>query len=132
VFPGKDNALQPLNRLHIPIGYHGQSSSVYPSVAGGIKDVSSGRGDSAGGDETKIMITVCRPCGQLQIGLLDPNRDINGENSGRPITIVQARDCILGSCPLERLVGKEYKNGSTFHLVRSPQKTLPQLLAPGS
>ena len=30
MFRGKDNALQP-NWLHLPVGYHGRSSSVVPS-----------------------------------------------------------------------------------------------------
>jgi len=120
MFRGKDNALQP-NWLHMPIGYHGRSSSVYPSVASGMKG-GGGSGDGAGGDETTVMSTVRRPCGQLQIDPLDPmkgstygpcklmdfelevaffvggstNRDNHGENSGKPLTIAQARDRIFG------------------------------------
>ena len=53
MFRGKENALQP-NWLHMPIGYHGRSSSVYPS-----------------GQRSSIS-TVRRPCGQIQIDPQDP------------------------------------------------------------
>ena len=48
MFRGADNALQP-NWLHLPVGYHGRSSSVYASGTG-----------------------VVRPCGQLQKNAQDP------------------------------------------------------------
>ena len=60
MFRGKDNALQP-NWLHMPIGYHGRSSSIFPS----------GSGDK--------MATIRRPCGQLQI---DPNDPLKGSSYG--------------------------------------------------
>ncbi|KAL3781589.1 LOW QUALITY PROTEIN: hypothetical protein HJC23_007109 [Cyclotella cryptica] len=53
MFRGKDNALQP-NWLHMPIGYHGRSSTIFPSGSGGK------------------MATIRRPCGQLQIDANDP------------------------------------------------------------
>ena len=103
MFRGKDNALQP-NWLHMPIGYHGRSSSIFPS-----------------GNGSK-MATVRRPCGQLQIDannplkgseygpckLMDfelevaffvggkPNRDSVAEQIGRPITLEEAKDRIFG------------------------------------
>ena len=48
MFRGKDNALQP-NWLHLPVGYHGRSSTVVISGT-----------------------PVTRPCGQLQIDPADP------------------------------------------------------------
>lgn len=72
MFRGKENALQP-NWLHMPIGYHGRSSSVYPSASnsnaaagGSRKDGNDGNGDDA------TMSTVRRPCGQLQLDPSDP------------------------------------------------------------
>lgn len=107
MFRGKDNALQP-NWLHMPIGYHGRSSSVYPSKGGGDG-----------------MSTVRRPCGQLQIDPLDPKKGSmygpcklmdfelevaffvggaansdgdggDGGGGGRPLTFDEARDRIFG------------------------------------
>ena len=50
MFRGADNALQP-NWLHLPVGYHGRSSSVVVS----------------GTD-------IVRPCGQLQLDATDPKK----------------------------------------------------------
>jgi len=115
MFRGKDNALQP-NWLHMPIGYHGRSSSVYPSISNGAN----GGGENVG-DET--MSFIRRPCGQLQIDPSDPikgsaygpcklmdfelevaffvggstNHDGDRDgNSGKPLTLVQANDRIFG------------------------------------
>ncbi|KAL9189962.1 hypothetical protein ACHAXT_009637 [Thalassiosira profunda] len=112
MFRGKDNALQP-NWLHMPIGYHGRGSSVYPSTyCGATRDGDSGEGR---------MGTVRRPCGQLQKDAADPsqgsvygpcqlmdfelevaffvggptNSDSN-ENGGRPLTLAEAKDRIFG------------------------------------
>jgi len=63
MFRGKDNALQP-NWLHMPIGYHGRSSSIFPSL-------STSRGSSVGSGK---MSTIRRPCGQLQIDASDPTK----------------------------------------------------------
>eukprot|EP00580_Thalassiosira_gravida_P004519 CAMPEP_0201624026 /NCGR_PEP_ID=MMETSP0493-20130528/354_1 /ASSEMBLY_ACC=CAM_ASM_000838 /TAXON_ID=420259 /ORGANISM="Thalassiosira gravida, Strain GMp14c1" /LENGTH=577 /DNA_ID=CAMNT_0048093789 /DNA_START=36 /DNA_END=1766 /DNA_ORIENTATION=- len=75
MFRGKENALQP-NWLHMPIGYHGRSSSVYPSVATATTsygvDNGDGDGGKGGGDEN--MSFVRRPCGQLQIDPTDPKK----------------------------------------------------------
>lgn len=89
---GKDNALQP-NWLHLPVGYHGRSSSIFPS----------------GTD-------VVRPCGQLQKDVTDPTKgsvyapcrrlDFElemaffcggpGKEPGMPVTINEAEDRIFG------------------------------------
>lgn len=97
MFRGKDNALQP-NWLHMPIGYHGRSSSIMPSGSAG-----------------KIN-KIRRPCGQLQI---DPNDATKGSSYGpceqmdfelevaffvggrandlgQPMTINEAKDRIFG------------------------------------
>mmetsp|Transcript_30679 Transcript_30679/g.64290 ORF Transcript_30679/g.64290 Transcript_30679/m.64290 type:complete len:646 (+) Transcript_30679:266-2203(+) len=70
MFRGKDNALQP-NWLRMPIGYHGRSSSVYPSVAT-TSSYGVDNGGEDGGDEN--MSFVRRPCGQLQIDPADPKK----------------------------------------------------------
>jgi fumarylacetoacetase len=71
MFRGVDNALQP-NWLHLPVGYHGRSSSVYPSLA---HDNDDEEGDGGGGsNKKKMMSTIRRPCGQLQIDPMDPKK----------------------------------------------------------
>ena len=77
MFRGKDNALQP-NWLHMPIGYHGRSSSVYPSIS--TPRIMEGNDD--GGSDVNDggkMYTIRRPCGQLQ---LDPNDPMKGSTYG--------------------------------------------------
>jgi fumarylacetoacetase len=118
MFRGKDNALQP-NWLHLPVGYHGRSSSVYPSLASSTTE--SGGGIESGGGGRMSMIR--RPCGQLQIDPLDPtkgstygpcklmdfelevaffvggstNTDSEDEQRlGRPLTLPEAHDRIFG------------------------------------
>mmetsp|Transcript_15999 Transcript_15999/g.26029 ORF Transcript_15999/g.26029 Transcript_15999/m.26029 type:complete len:321 (+) Transcript_15999:68-1030(+) len=121
MFRGKDNALQP-NWLHMPIGYHGRSSSVYPSVANGVMKGGSKEGTRDDDSDDETMSFVRRPCGQLQIDPLDPmkgstygpcklmdfelevaffvggatNHDDEGEHSGKPLTLSQAKDRIFG------------------------------------
>lgn len=74
MFRGKEHALQP-NWLHMPIGYHGRSSSIYPSVAvacggcGGLEGAIGG-----GGEDHQRMSTIRRPCGQIQLDPLDPTK----------------------------------------------------------
>ena len=70
MFRGKDNALQP-NWLHLPVGYHGRSSSVYPSLASSTSTLQESGGEEGGGGKMSI---VRRPCGQLQIDPLDPTK----------------------------------------------------------
>jgi fumarylacetoacetase len=103
MFRGKDNALQP-NWLHMPIGYHGRSSSIFASGVGGK------------------MATIRRPCGQLQLDASDPlkgstygpcklmdfelevaffvggtpNYDSTTRQIGRPMTLDEAKDRIFG------------------------------------
>lgn len=75
MFRGKENALQP-NWLHLPVGYHGRSSSVFPSLASST----AAENDCEGGETTAIsggnnrMSTVRRPCGQIQLDPLDPTK----------------------------------------------------------
>ena len=122
MFRGKDNALQP-NWLHMPIGYHGRSSSVYPSLS---KDNTSEEQD----DDGVMMSTIRRPCGQLQLDPIDSKRgsmygackqmdfelevaffvgggsssssadsaqkDESSPTTGKPLTIQQAQDRIFG------------------------------------
>lgn len=104
MFRGKDNALQP-NWLHMPIGYHGRSSSIFPSGSSGGK-----------------MAAIRRPCGQLQLDANDPlkgstygpcklmdfelevaffvggapNNDSVAKQIGRPITLDEAKERIFG------------------------------------
>jgi maleylacetoacetate isomerase len=92
MFRGKDNALQP-NWLHLPVGYHGRSSTVVVSGT-----------------------PVCRPCGQLQKDKDDPSLGsvygscqlldfelemaavVGGPANclGQPLTLEQAKDRIFG------------------------------------
>lgn len=81
MFRGRENALQP-NWLHLPVGYHGRSSSVYPSLASSSSSSSSSckQGKTAvlaegnNNNNKMMMSTVRRPCGQLQIDPLDPTK----------------------------------------------------------
>ncbi|POM75840.1 Fumarylacetoacetase, partial [Phytophthora palmivora] len=94
MFRGEDNALQP-NWLHLPVGYHGRSSSIITSGA-----------------------DVRRPCGQLQADKTDPSKgSVYGpcrvldyelemasaaffvgasNNLGEPISMSKAEDHIFG------------------------------------
>jgi fumarylacetoacetase len=91
MFRGKDNALQP-NWLHLPVGYHGRSSTVHVSGQ-----------------------AVRRPCGQLQKDPVDPKQGslmspcrqldfelevaffVGGpENTGTSLSIDEANDRIFG------------------------------------
>ncbi|KAL7497696.1 hypothetical protein ACHAWT_005795 [Skeletonema menzelii] len=74
MFRGRENALQP-NWLHLPVGYHGRSSSVFPSLASSA--TTTVENDCCEGEVTPIaggnrMSTVRRPCGQIQLDPLDP------------------------------------------------------------
>ena len=78
MFRGKEHALQP-NWLHMPIGYHGRCSSVYPSVAcgGGVllmQGSSSISGVEDDDDHRIRMSSIRRPCGQIQLDPLDPSK----------------------------------------------------------
>jgi fumarylacetoacetase len=121
MFRGKDNALQP-NWLHLPVGYHGRSSSVYPSLSSSSTTESGEEATIRGGK----MSMIRRPCGQLQIDPLDPTKgstygpcklmdfelevaffvggSTNTDNEeeeqqqllGRPLTLPEAQDRIFG------------------------------------
>ena len=125
MFRGEDNALQP-NWLHMPIGYHGRSSTVYPSLSrpgdDPGSDGGSDKGETAGRERGHPMATVRRPCGQLQADPSDPSggstygptRLLDFElevafllggptnprgqlnDPGRPLTVDEARDRIFG------------------------------------
>ena len=117
MFRGKDDALQP-NWLHVPIGYHGRSSSV------GVSSSSSSSSRAAGCD---AQGGVRRPCGQVMIDPADPKKgskygptrsldfelevafivggptnveyadgDGGGGTIGRPMTAEEARGRIFG------------------------------------
>jgi len=124
MFRGRDNALQP-NWLHLPVGYHGRSSSVYPSLASSAATAENDcERNSVGGEK---LSTVRRPCGQLQVDPLDPakgsiygpcklmdfelevaffvggptNTDNEQDHNqqqprGRPLTLPEAQDRIFG------------------------------------
>ena len=92
MFRGKDNALQP-NWLHLPVGYHGRSSTVH--VSG---------------------VPVVRPSGQLQTDPEDPSKGsvygpcklldfelevaffVGGPPNNGPMTMEEARKRIFGFC----------------------------------
>lgn len=87
---GKDNALQP-NWMHLPVGYHGRTSTIFPSG-----------------------MNIKRPCGQLQKDRADPKLGsvfgptnlldfelemaffCGGPPSTKPPTIEEAQDRIFG------------------------------------
>lgn len=82
MFRGKDNALQP-NWLHMPIGYHGRSSSVFPSLAvcnnvgidgGNDKGDVDMQGATSSCEDRERMSTIRRPCGQIQLDSKDPTK----------------------------------------------------------
>jgi fumarylacetoacetase len=94
MFRGPDNALQP-NWLHLPVGYHGRSSTIICSDH-----------------------PVVRPCGQIQLDPNDPTKGsvygpcklldfelevaffVGGKSNplGQPITMTAAKDRIFGYC----------------------------------
>eukprot|EP00581_Thalassiosira_minuscula_P011802 CAMPEP_0183722918 /NCGR_PEP_ID=MMETSP0737-20130205/14722_1 /TAXON_ID=385413 /ORGANISM="Thalassiosira miniscula, Strain CCMP1093" /LENGTH=584 /DNA_ID=CAMNT_0025953165 /DNA_START=433 /DNA_END=2187 /DNA_ORIENTATION=+ len=114
MFRGKDNALQP-NWLHMPIGYHGRSSSVLPSLAHDATPSKGKEEDDKEDDETS-MTYIRRPCGQLQIDPSHPKKGstygpckkmdfelevaffVGGTSNtiGEPLTTTNAKDRIFG------------------------------------
>jgi fumarylacetoacetase len=65
MFRGKDNALQP-NWLHLPVGYHGRSSSIMPSGT----PVRRPLGQTKGPDDAAPSFTPCRLLDfELEMGL---------------------------------------------------------------
>ncbi|KAL3761972.1 hypothetical protein ACHAW5_006678 [Stephanodiscus triporus] len=98
MFRGKDDALQP-NWLHVPIGYHGRSSSI---------DVSS---SSTTTTTTTAGGVVRRPCGQVMIDPADPKR---GSKYGPTRSLdfeLEVAFVVGGRTNVERVVG----DGGEYH-----------------
>ncbi|EGC29924.1 hypothetical protein DICPUDRAFT_51018 [Dictyostelium purpureum] len=88
MFRGKENALMP-NWLHLPVGYHGRSSSV---VVSGTK-LRRPCGQTKGDDDAAPTFNQCKLLDfELEMGALVgvPN------NLGEPVPISQAKDHIFG------------------------------------
>jgi fumarylacetoacetase len=88
MFRGKDNALQP-NWLHLPVGYHGRSSSVMPSGT----PVRRPMGQTKGPDDAAPSFTPCRLLDfELEMGLFVGA----GNNLGDRVTIDDAENHMFG------------------------------------
>jgi fumarylacetoacetase len=85
MFRGKENALQP-NWVHLPVGYHGRSSSVVQSPCKVVHP-------SGQLDEGKTYAPSRRLDFELEVGIL-----IGGEENpmGVPLSVKQARERIFG------------------------------------
>ena len=86
---GEANALQP-NYLHLPVGYHGRSSSVLPSPA----PVHRPRGQTSPDDATPPALTACRVLDfELEVGVF-----LGGAANplGHPISLPSARERLFG------------------------------------
>ena len=86
---GEANALQP-NYLHLPVGYHGRSSSVLPTNT----PLHRPRGQTTPDDNTPPALTACRILDfELEVGVF-----LGGaENSlGHPISLPSTRDRLFG------------------------------------
>lgn len=125
MFRGKENKLMP-NWLHMPIGYHGRSSSV------------------------NVEKTVQRPAGQLDYSVFGPENKldfelemsilIGGQTNamGTPLNINDAPQNIAGFCLMNDLSARsiqriEYQPlgpflGKNFSTVISPWVVLPEAL----
>jgi fumarylacetoacetase len=89
MFRGKDNALMP-NWLHLPVGYHGRSSSIV--VSGTNFPRPRGQILPSAGAESPIVGPSQRLDFELEMGfLVGPGNDL-----GQPIPIDQALDHIFG------------------------------------
>jgi fumarylacetoacetase len=87
MFRGKDNALQP-NYLHLPVGYHGRSSSVVVSGT----DVIRPRGQLSADEKTSTHDTCKLLDFELEMAFfVGP-----GNKMGHPITMQDAADRIFG------------------------------------
>jgi fumarylacetoacetase len=88
MFRGKDNALQP-NWLHIPVGYHGRSSSVVVSGT----DLHRPKGQTKADDADKPTYGPSRLVDfELEMGFF-----VGGGNElGKPLTMQEAEDHIWG------------------------------------
>jgi len=88
MFRGKDNALMP-NWVHLPVAYHGRSSSVVLSGT----DIRRPRGQVKADDEDRPRFAPCRLLDfELEMGfLVGPGNDL-----GRSISVRRAREHIFG------------------------------------
>jgi len=86
---GEANALQP-NYLHLPVGYHGRSSSILPTNT----PLHRPRGQTAPDDSTPPQLTTCRILDfELEVGVF-----LGGPPNplGHPISLPSARDRMFG------------------------------------
>jgi len=86
---GEANALQP-NYLHLPVGYHGRSSSVLPSNT----PVHRPRGQTSPDDKTPPALTACKVLDfELEVGVF-----LGGTPNplGHPISLPSTRDRLFG------------------------------------
>lgn len=92
MFRGKDNALQP-NWLHLPVGYHGRSSSVVLSGT----DIVRPKGQIQLDRENPSLGSIYGPCNQLDFEL-EMAFFIGGTPNplGKPISIEEAESRIFG------------------------------------
>eukprot|EP01033_Poteriospumella_lacustris_P000369 gene370-245_t len=92
MFRGVDNALQP-NWLHLPVGYHGRSSSVVVSGTDVVRPQGQVQADAA--DPKKgSNFSPCRLLDfELEMGVFLGGK---GNELGRPLTIEEAEDKIFG------------------------------------
>ncbi|HEY9222383.1 MAG TPA: fumarylacetoacetase [Lutibacter sp.] len=88
IFRGADNALMP-NWLHIPIGYHGRSSSV---VVSGTK-IRRPYGQTLPNGETKPVFVPTKEL-DMELETAFITTDVN--NLGEPISVDEAHDYIFG------------------------------------
>ena len=97
MFRGKDNALQP-NWLHLPVGYHGRSSTVVVSGQDICRPCGQVQNDSNNNDVTTTQgSSIYAPCRQLDFELEVAFFVGGPENPmGRALTIDQAHDRIFG------------------------------------
>jgi len=92
MFRGVDNALQP-NWLHLPVGYHGRSSSVVISGTDVVRPQGQLQADK---DDPKkgSIFGACRLLDfELEMGIFLGGQ---GNPLGRPLTIAEAEDKIFG------------------------------------
>lgn len=93
MFRGVDNAL-PVNWRHLPIGYHGRSSSIV--VSG--HNIHRPHGQLQTGNTPASTFGICKNLDfELELGFFIGN---NGNQLGQPITIDNASDYIFGYCLL--------------------------------
>ena len=86
---GEDKALQP-NYLHLPVGYHGRSSSILPTNT----PLHRPRGQTSPDDSTPPALTTCRILDfELEVGVF-----LGGPENplGHPISLPATRDRMFG------------------------------------